>query len=134
MDYIKSISNNVITFKWRSNKQADLEVVNNPVGDDGFSLTVTNCSVEINFEDYCRMVIILSPLFQIQPLFSERTSSFTEVTIMLKDKCIDLGPQVFFLSCQVPSLKKTKGKDGSEDGFLEYLEDIIGTSVYKKAY
>jgi structural maintenance of chromosome 4 len=64
-----------------------------------------------------------------------RTSSFTEVTTLLKARGIDLDHKRFLiLQGEVESiaLMKAKAKDGSDDGLLEYLEDIIGTSKYKE--
>ncbi|KAK4509510.1 uncharacterized protein ATC70_007862 [Mucor velutinosus] len=65
---------------------------------------------------------------------NNKTSSFTEVTTLLKARGIDLDHKRFLiLQGEVESiaLMKAKAKDGSDDGLLEYLEDIIGTSKYK---
>lgn len=62
-----------------------------------------------------------------------RTSTFTEVTTLLKSRGIDLDHKRFLiLQGEVESiaLMKPKSKDGSDEGLLEYLEDIIGTSKY----
>jgi structural maintenance of chromosome 4 len=83
-----------------------------------------------------------------------RSSTFTEVQTLLKGKGIDLDhkrflilqvsfayyaqPQssknVFVLQGEVESIAQMKPKATSEheEGLLEYLEDIIGTSVYKQ--
>ncbi|KAL7322745.1 Structural maintenance of chromosomes protein 4 [Mucor circinelloides] len=66
---------------------------------------------------------------------NNKTSSFTEVTTLLKARGIDLDHKRFLiLQGEVESiaLMKAKAKDGSDDGLLEYLEDIIGTSKYKE--
>lgn len=62
-------------------------------------------------------------------------SSFTEVTTLLKARGIDLDHKRFLiLQGEVESiaLMKAKARDGNDDGLLEYLEDIIGTSKYKE--
>lgn len=63
-----------------------------------------------------------------------RESNFTIVTTMLRDKGIDLDHKRFLiLQGEVESIAQMKPKAASEhdDGLLEYLEDIIGTSKYK---
>ncbi|KAG8882409.1 hypothetical protein FRB99_004665, partial [Tulasnella sp. 403] len=62
-------------------------------------------------------------------------SSFTEVTTLLKDRGIDLDHKRFLiLQGEVESiaLMKPKATTPHEEGLLEYLEDIIGTSKYKE--
>ncbi|KAG8917065.1 hypothetical protein FRC02_003385, partial [Tulasnella sp. 418] len=62
-------------------------------------------------------------------------SSFTEVTTLLKDRGIDLDHKRFLiLQGEVESIAQMKPKASNEheDGLLEYLEDIIGTSKYKE--
>ncbi|KAJ7209498.1 RecF/RecN/SMC [Mycena pura] len=62
-----------------------------------------------------------------------RTSSFTEVQTLLKGRGIDLDHKRFLiLQGEVESIAqmKPKGTTEHEDGLLEYLEDIIGTSSY----
>ncbi|KAJ3188810.1 hypothetical protein HDU85_004524 [Gaertneriomyces sp. JEL0708] len=64
-----------------------------------------------------------------------RTSTFTEVTSLLKGKGVDLDHKRFLiLQGEVESiaLMKPKAQNEHEDGLLEYLEDIIGTSRYKE--
>ena len=64
-----------------------------------------------------------------------RTSSYTEVTHMLRDKGVDLDHKRFLiLQGEVESiaLMKPKARNEHEDGLLEYLEDIIGTAHYKE--
>ena len=63
-----------------------------------------------------------------------RTSNFTAITTLLKDKGIDLDHKRFLiLQGEVESIAQMKPKAANEhdDGLLEYLEDIIGTSKYK---
>lgn len=66
---------------------------------------------------------------------NDRSSSFTEVTTLLKAKGIDLDHNRFLiLQGEVESiaLMKAKAQNEHEDGLLEYLEDIIGTTKYKE--
>ena len=61
-------------------------------------------------------------------------SSFTVVTTLLKDRGVDLDHKRFLiLQGEVESIAQMKPKAANEhdDGLLEYLEDIIGTSKYK---
>ncbi|KAG8624861.1 hypothetical protein KVT40_006612 [Elsinoe batatas] len=63
-----------------------------------------------------------------------KTSNFTTVTTLLKDKGVDLDHKRFLiLQGEVESIAQMKPKAMTEhdDGLLEYLEDIIGTSKYK---
>ena len=63
-----------------------------------------------------------------------KTSDFTTVTTLLKDRGIDLDHKRFLiLQGEVESIAQMKPKAANEhdDGLLEYLEDIIGTSKYK---
>ncbi|KAG8529377.1 uncharacterized protein KY384_006013 [Bacidia gigantensis] len=63
-----------------------------------------------------------------------RESTFTDVTSLLKGKGIDLDHKRFLiLQGEVESIAQMKPKAANEhdDGLLEYLEDIIGTSKYK---
>jgi len=63
-----------------------------------------------------------------------KTTNFTNVTTLLKDKGIDLDHKRFLiLQGEVESIAQMKPKAANEhdDGLLEYLEDIIGTSKYK---
>ena len=64
-----------------------------------------------------------------------KTSNFTTVTTLLRDRGVDLDHKRFLiLQGEVESIAQMKPKAGNEheDGLLEYLEDIIGTSKYKK--
>ncbi|KAF7196079.1 Structural maintenance of chromosomes protein 4 [Pseudocercospora fuligena] len=63
-----------------------------------------------------------------------KTSDFTTVTTLLKGRGIDLDHKRFLiLQGEVESIAQMKPKATGEhdDGLLEYLEDIIGTSKYK---
>jgi len=66
---------------------------------------------------------------------NDRSSTFTEVTTLLKGKGIDLDHNRFLiLQGEVESIAqmKAKAQNEHEDGLLEYLEDIIGTTKYKQ--
>ncbi|KAK7540679.1 putative nuclear condensin complex subunit Smc4 [Phyllosticta citribraziliensis] len=63
-----------------------------------------------------------------------KESNFTVVTALLRDRGIDLDHKRFLiLQGEVESIAtmKPKAPNEHEDGLLEYLEDIIGTSKYK---
>lgn len=63
-----------------------------------------------------------------------KSSNFTTVTTLLRDRGVDLDHKRFLiLQGEVESIAQMKPKAGNEheDGLLEYLEDIIGTSKYK---
>ncbi|KAF2752224.1 RecF/RecN/SMC protein [Sporormia fimetaria CBS 119925] len=63
-----------------------------------------------------------------------RESTFTDVTGLLRARGIDLDHKRFLiLQGEVESIAQMKAKAGNEheDGLLEYLEDVIGTSKYK---
>ncbi|KAJ8112523.1 hypothetical protein OPT61_g5124 [Boeremia exigua] len=65
---------------------------------------------------------------------NNKESTFTDVTKYLKGKGIDLDHKRFLiLQGEVESIAQMKPKALTEhdDGLLEYLEDIIGTSKYK---
>ncbi|KAF9011348.1 RecF/RecN/SMC protein [Cyathus striatus] len=64
-----------------------------------------------------------------------KTSTYSEVQVLLKGRGIDLDHKRFLiLQGEVESIAqmKPKGSTEHEDGLLEYLEDIIGTSKYKE--
>ena len=70
-----------------------------------------------------------------QYFINEKTSSFTEVTDLLKGKGIDLDHNRFLiLQGEVESIAqmKPKAQNPHEDGLLEYLEDIVGTTQFKE--
>ncbi|KUJ14640.1 putative structural maintenance of chromosomes protein 4 [Mollisia scopiformis] len=63
-----------------------------------------------------------------------KESNFTVVTTLLRDRGVDLDHKRFLiLQGEVESIAQMKPKAAGEqdDGLLEYLEDIIGTSKYK---
>ncbi|KAH9740098.1 Structural maintenance of chromosomes protein 4 [Citrus sinensis] len=64
---------------------------------------------------------------------NDRPSNFTEVTKKLKGKGVDLDNNRFLIlqgEVEQISLMKPKGQGPHDEGFLEYLEDIIGTDRY----
>jgi structural maintenance of chromosome 4 len=65
---------------------------------------------------------------------NKKETTFTAVTTFLKDRGIDLDHKRFLiLQGEVESIAQMKAKAANEhdEGLLEYLEDIIGTSKYK---
>lgn len=63
-----------------------------------------------------------------------KSSTYTEVTTYLRGQGIDLDHKRFLiLQGEVESIAqmKPKAEKENDDGLLEYLEDIIGTSKYK---
>lgn len=110
-----------------------------------------NCSVEIWFREIVDLpgpdnylVVPDSQLIVARTAFrnnsskymiNNRNSTFTEVTTLLKARGIDLDHKRFLiLQGEVESIAQMKPKAPTEheDGLLEYLEDIIGTSKYKQ--
>ncbi|EDK45517.1 conserved hypothetical protein [Lodderomyces elongisporus NRRL YB-4239] len=66
---------------------------------------------------------------------NDKKSTYTEVTSLLKNQGIDLDHKRFLiLQGEVESIAqmKAKAEKEGEDGLLEYLEDIIGTTKYKQ--
>ncbi|KAF7802987.1 structural maintenance of chromosomes protein 4 [Senna tora] len=64
---------------------------------------------------------------------NNRLSNFTEVTKKLKGKGVDLDNNRFLIlqgEVEQISLMKPKAQGPHDEGFLEYLEDIIGTNKY----
>ncbi|GMI99235.1 ARABIDOPSIS THALIANA STRUCTURAL MAINTENANCE OF CHROMOSOME 4 [Hibiscus trionum] len=64
---------------------------------------------------------------------NNRGSNFTEVTKKLKGKGVDLDNNRFLIlqgEVEQISLMKPKAQGPHDEGFLEYLEDIIGTNKY----
>ncbi|GAB2234374.1 hypothetical protein Drorol1_Dr00003624 [Drosera rotundifolia] len=64
---------------------------------------------------------------------NDRASNFTEVTKKLKGKGVDLDNNRFLIlqgEVEQISLMKPKAQGPHDEGFLEYLEDIIGTNKY----
>lgn len=65
---------------------------------------------------------------------NNKESTFTIVTTLLRDRGVDLDHKRFLiLQGEVESIAQMKPKASGEhdDGLLEYLEDIVGTSKYK---
>ncbi|KAF2129927.1 condensin subunit Cut3 [Dothidotthia symphoricarpi CBS 119687] len=65
---------------------------------------------------------------------NKKESTFTVVTTLLRERGVDLDHKRFLiLQGEVESIAQMKPKALTEhdDGLLEYLEDIIGTSKYK---
>ncbi|KAJ2365926.1 Structural maintenance of chromosomes protein 4 [Coemansia sp. RSA 2610] len=67
-------------------------------------------------------------------LLNGKVSSYTEVTTLLRSKGVDLDHKRFLiLQGEVENISQMKamGQSEGEVGLLEYLEDIIGTALYK---
>ncbi|GMM32504.1 condensin subunit [Martiniozyma asiatica (nom. inval.)] len=65
---------------------------------------------------------------------NNKLSNYTEVTTMMKEEGIDLDHKRFLIlqgEVEMISQMKPKAEGENDDGLLEYLEDIIGTSKYK---
>lgn len=109
-----------------------------------------SCSVEVHFEEIIdsniagkhevvpnsRLVVArqASKNNSSKYFINERSSTYSDVTSLLRKRGIDLDHKRFLiLQGEVESiaLMKAKAKDDNDDGLLEYLEDIIGTSKYK---
>ncbi|GAB0134779.1 hypothetical protein EsDP_00003136 [Epichloe bromicola] len=106
------------------------------------------CEVEVHFQEVIdkpngHEVIPDSTLIISRKAFRNNTSKyyingkgsdFTTVTTLLKNHGVDLDHKRFLiLQGEVESIAQMKSKAANEheDGLLEYLEDIIGTSKYK---
>ncbi|PYI32289.1 hypothetical protein BP00DRAFT_369355 [Aspergillus indologenus CBS 114.80] len=108
-----------------------------------------SCEVEVHFQEILDLpngtheVVPDSQLIISRKAFRNNSSkyymnaketSFTAVTTLLRDRGIDLDHKRFLiLQGEVESIAQMKAKAANEheDGLLEYLEDIIGTSKYK---
>ncbi|KAF3934287.1 hypothetical protein ABW19_dt0204188 [Dactylella cylindrospora] len=107
------------------------------------------CEVEVHFQEVIDMptgteVIPNSTLIISRKAFRNnssnyyingRTSNYTVVTTLLRERGVDLDHKRFLiLQGEVESIAQMKPKAQGEhdDGLLEYLEDIIGTSNYKQ--
>ncbi|KAG6830095.1 hypothetical protein H0H92_002268 [Tricholoma furcatifolium] len=110
-----------------------------------------NCSVEVHFREIIDLpgpndfeVVQGSQLIVTRQAFKNNSSkytingessTYTEVQTLLKGRGIDLDHNRFLiLQGEVESIAQMKPKAASEhdDGLLEYLEDIIGTSRFKQ--
>nr|WJN25098.1 condensin complex subunit [Moesziomyces parantarcticus] len=138
----------LFVFGWRASKmrQGKLsELIHNSAGKEN----LPHCSVEVWFRE-----IIDGPndAFTVVPgsklvvsrtayrnntsqyFINARKSTFTEATTLLKAKGIDLDHKRFLiLQGEVESIAQMppRAKNEHEEGLLEYLEDIIGTSCFK---
>ncbi|KAL4881066.1 RecF/RecN/SMC [Aspergillus karnatakaensis] len=108
------------------------------------------CEVEVYFQEIFDLpggeheVVPDSQLIISRKAFKNNTSkyymnnketNFTTVTTLLRERGIDLDHKRFLiLQGEVESIAQMKPKAANEheDGLLEYLEDIIGTSKYKQ--
>jgi structural maintenance of chromosome 4 len=108
-----------------------------------------HCEVEVHFQEVMDLpsggseVVPDSTLIVSRKAFKNnssnyyingKNSNFTTVTTLLRDRGIDLDHKRFLiLQGEVESIAQMKPKAANEhdDGLLEYLEDIIGTSKYK---
>ncbi|KAL1408278.1 Structural maintenance of chromosomes protein 4 [Vanrija albida] len=140
----------LFVFGYRASKmrQGKLsELIHNSAGKEGLE----SCSVEVWFREIVDLPgvddFLLVPNSQLvvnrtafrnnssRYTINDRNSTFTEVTTLLKGKGIDLDHNRFLiLQGEVESIALMKAKAGNEheDGLLEYLEDIIGTTKYKE--
>ncbi|TFY64633.1 hypothetical protein EVG20_g5880 [Dentipellis fragilis] len=110
-----------------------------------------DCSVEVHFREIVDLpgpdafeVVPDSTLVVARTAYKNNSSKYTingrqsnykEVQTLLKDRGIDLDHNRFLiLQGEVESISQMKPKAPSEheDGLLEYLEDIVGTSKYKE--
>ncbi|WVQ75201.1 hypothetical protein IAR50_004812 [Cryptococcus sp. DSM 104548] len=140
----------LFVFGYRASKmrQGKLsELIHNSAGHQDLE----SCSVEVWFREIVDLPgadkFLLVPNSQIivnrtafrnnssKYTINDRSSTFTEVTTLLKGKGIDLDHNRFLiLQGEVESIAqmKAKAQNEHEDGLLEYLEDIIGTTKYKE--
>jgi structural maintenance of chromosome 4 len=98
------------------------------------------CEVEVHFQQGNDLptggheVIPDSNLVVSRKSFKNKESTFTIVTTLLRDRGVDLDHKRFLiLQGEVESIaqRKPKAQGEHDDGLLEYLEDIIGTSKCK---
>ena len=112
---------------------------------------LNHCEVEVFFEEVidhvggAKEIVPDSKLVVSRKAFKNNSSkyyvngaesNFTAVTSMLRERGIDLDHKRFLiLQGEVESIAQMKPKAANEhdDGLLEYLEDIIGTSKYKSS-
>ncbi|KAK9239271.1 RecF/RecN/SMC [Lipomyces kononenkoae] len=111
---------------------------------------LASCTVEVHFQDIIdnddgtTTAVPDSKLVVCRRAFKNNTSKYSinnrdsnygEVTSLLRERGIDLDHKRFLiLQGEVESIAqmKPKAQNENDDGLLEYLEDIIGTSKYKK--
>ena len=110
---------------------------------------IDHCEVEVHFQEVMDLpggahevvpdstMIISRKAFRNNSskyYINARESNFTTVTTLLRERGVDLDHKRFLiLQGEVESIAQMKPKAANEhdDGLLEYLEDIIGTSKYK---
>ncbi|SPO26608.1 related to SMC4 - Stable Maintenance of Chromosomes [Ustilago trichophora] len=138
----------LFVFGWRATKmrQGKLsELIHNSAGKEN----LPQCSVEVWFRE---IIDLPADGFKVVPgsklivsrtayrnntsqyFINARKSTFTECTTLLKAKGIDLDHKRFLiLQGEVESIAQMppRAKNEHEEGLLEYLEDIIGTSCFK---
>ena len=139
----------LFVFGWRANKmrQGKLsELIHNSAGKE----SLPNCCVEVWFREIedlpgpdafrvvpgSRLIIARTAHRNNSSVYTinAKKSTFTEVTTLLKSRGIDLDHKRFLiLQGEVESIAQMppKGKTEHEEGLLEYLEDIVGTSELK---
>ncbi|KAJ6157865.1 Nuclear condensin complex subunit Smc4 [Penicillium chermesinum] len=89
------------------------------------------CEVEVHF---AQVLDLPDGGHEVIPDSQLKETNFTAVTTFLRDRGIDLDHKRFLiLQGEVESIAQMKAKATNEhdEGLLEYLEDIIGTSKYK---
>lgn len=140
----------LFVFGWRANKMRQgrlSELIHNREGMEPPS----QCKVEVWFReiiDYpdsesfdvvpgSRLILTRSALRNNSSLYhlNGKKSTYTEITSLLKERGIDLDHKRFLiLQGEVESIAQMppKAKTEHDEGLLEYLEDIIGTSSYKE--
>ncbi|KAG0213303.1 hypothetical protein BGX33_002962 [Mortierella sp. NVP41] len=140
----------LFVFGYRANKmrQGKLsELIHNSKGAENLD----SCTVEIHFCEILDLpgpdaferiegsgLIVARQAYQNNSskyFINHLLSSYTAVTTLLKGRGIDLDHKRFLiLQGEVESISqmKPKAQNEHEDGLLEYLEDIIGTSAYKE--
>ncbi|PWN40286.1 RecF/RecN/SMC protein [Ceraceosorus guamensis] len=139
----------LFVFGWRANKmrQGKLsELIHLSAGREN----LPSCTVEVWFREIVdlpgpnaykvvpgtKLVVARTAMRNNQSVYSVdgKKSNFTEVTTLLRGRGIDLDHKRFLiLQGEVESIAQMppKAKGEHDEGLLEYLEDIIGTSEYK---
>ena len=139
----------LFVFGWRANKmrQGRLSELIHNSQEQG---KLPSCTVEVWFHEIVGVpgnesftivpqstLVVARTAFrnnQSQYTINDRRSNYTEVTTMLRGRGIDLDHKRFLiLQGEVESIAQMppKAKTEHDEGLLEYLEDIIGTSHYK---
>ncbi|KAL3233484.1 Structural maintenance of chromosomes protein 4 [Nakaseomyces bracarensis] len=105
-----------VHFKWAIDQNDANAIIDEEKGD----LVITRKAFKNNASKY---------------YINNKESNYTEVTTLLRKEGIDLDHKRFLiLQGEVENISQMKAKAEKEndDGLLEYLEDIIGTSKYKE--